>query len=287
MLLAVLSHGGVVVAQTLDHARHLLLHVLPDAGDAQRGGHVAGLLPDVPDQLHALRRVVHLAYLQPKHGADGVEAAVAGGLFPDALAHVVVEPGLRAAGGEALLQVLAGRAGDVVHLARAEVEVLHARARLADADARLGQLGAHVAAAEKYAPGGEVLLEDLLVAQAVLQRDNNRVGTGDELGRLAGHVGDRGLHHDYDYVHLRHALGGIGGLEARHVELAVGIAEDHAVRGNLVHVRLVRVYQPHLLRAALLQIAGEHTAGRAGTYHGYFHAVSLLPYFLQCAKIHA
>ena len=39
-----------------------------------------------------------------------------------------------------------------------EVEVLHARARLADADARLGQLGAHVAAAEKYAPGGKYFL---------------------------------------------------------------------------------------------------------------------------------
>ena len=60
-------------------------------------------------------------------------------------------------------------------------------------------------------------------------------------------LGYRSLDHQDDYISNADLLGGIGGLKAGDVELAVGIAKDHAVPGHLVHVGLVGVNEPNFL----------------------------------------
>ena len=141
--------------------------------------------------------------------------------------------GQKAAGSELLLKILARTIGELIFDAGAEIHIFSTRGGLGDADAGLGQLRTHVAAAVHDPVLRHELLHNFLVAEAVLQCGYNGLGPDAAHCALERKLGYRSLDHQDDYISNADLLGGIGGLKAGDVELAVGIAKDHAVPGHL------------------------------------------------------
>ena len=104
-----------------------------------------------------------------------------------------------------------------------------------------GQLRADQAAAVEDAVRLHELGEHLVVAETVLQRDDDRLRP--DAGHGVGHDvrGLRGLDHEDDYVHGADVVRGGARVEACQDFLALRRAEDQPVGRDLVHVRLVLI----------------------------------------------
>ena len=169
--------------------------------------------------------------------------------------------------------MLAGGDGEFIVLQSAEV---HDDALAGGGDAASGavQRGADDAGADHAAGGGVIFEELVVVAEAVYQGDKHGVGSDAGLGADNGVLKLIGLGHENDYVHYTDVVGAVCGLEAGEDGGLVRIdGELHAVLRDLVHVGLVRVDEGHVCPARA-EIAGEHAACSAGTYHCDFHCFS-------------
>ena len=167
----VLRHGRIVVAEVGDDVRLFLFHERPEIADAERLRDGAALFPHMDDDVVAVGVGEGLLHLQTHDGAHAVIAAVGDDFLPDVRAHILVKARVAAARLEARLERLAGGVGLRVVVHGAEVH-LDALFRLAHAHAGAGQLRADQAAAVEDAVGLHELGEHLVVAEAVLQRDD-------------------------------------------------------------------------------------------------------------------
>ena len=241
---------------------------------ALRGGDSAGLTDDAVEQPLAEGVGLDLADLQTQNGAHGVDGRVDADLLPDELIDVVVLAGQAVAPvGVAVVQLAADSAAEV-HL--------HAAGGGGDAVAGLRQTGAQNAGADDAALFREDLEEVVVVAQTVDQGAGDGV-FADDRQRILNRLRELGgLRHVDDAVNLALGLGGslcagVGTEALEHLIIVmIGAVlflmdgEEHAVLGNLLHVRLIAVDEDDV-RTAVAQVGSEHAAGRAGTVHCEFH----------------
>ena len=269
----ILSHGGIVVAHVVDEVLQVGVHkLIRIEGAALRRCDCAAFADDAAEQLHTVLVVRNLNYLESHKRADGVDGAVDDDLAPDVRPVVIVELRKAAARGEHLGQILARRIDDRVVRHGAEVDK---KTLDLGADAAAGSLqrGAECAAADDDAVCREVLHQDVGVAEAVYQ--------GNDDGVLA-YAGHRALHgvvklsrlgDEDDDIHDADVVGVVRGFEAVKMILGVGVDDEvKAVLGDLVHVLLVHI-DKRQIGAALSQITGEHAAGCAAANYCYFHFI--------------
>ena len=157
-------------------------------------------------------------------------------------------------GGKFLFQVVAHLICELVLDAGSEIHILRAGGGLGYADARLWQLSSHISAAVHDALLRNQLLHDLLVAKAVLERDDDRLRPHAAHSTLESQLGYRCLDHDDDDIANADFFRRICRIKAGDVEFPVRIPKNHAVLCNFIHMCLVRVDQPNFLGSALPEI---------------------------------